>query len=72
MNLYFVRWDDENGDNQDALVRAENPGRAGAFWRHYFELGEAAEPYYIGLVPPGDDAGVIDWDDIIPKYWEPK
>lgn len=72
MNLYYVRWDNEDGMNKDALVMADSSVEAIVYWRAHFELDEGQEPYYAGRVPLARKPGVIAWEDIIPEDYEPE
>ena len=71
LNIYFVRADSVDGDNQDLLVRAAAKEDCPAIWRDYFELDEDDKPQWVGLVPGAvstlDVPGAIEWGVIIPS-----
>jgi hypothetical protein len=66
IKLWFVRWDDECGQNQDLLVEAETPEHAIVMWRGEFELDAGQMPEYVGEVKLTGKPGIIHWDSISP------
>lgn len=67
--LFFVRADDVDGNNQDLLVVAPLQADAFEFWRKHYELAEQEMPEWVRPVPgvtPNREPGPISWDEIEP------
>lgn len=71
LNIYFVRSDSVDGDNQDLLVRAAASEDCPAIWREAFGLDDTDEPQWVGQVPgvvsTSATPGAIDWGSINPN-----
>jgi hypothetical protein len=64
--LYYVRWNNEDGVNQDLLVRAVSVELATRSWRAHFGLASDTTPQWVGQVPLVNKPGPIDWGAIRP------
>lgn len=68
MKLYYVRADNDNGENSDAYVRADTPVQAAAFCAAYWKgaCGYEQETLWVDEVPSIHGfGGVIDWNVIV-------
>ncbi len=64
--LYFITFDDENGDTKDWFVAAESRDQAVAFWQAHNEGDmEGETPENVFIVPAALDdhapCGVLEW-----------
>lgn len=68
--IFFVRADDENGENQDLLVVATDKAQVVGYWREYYDLDDSHSPDWVGALPNAsstDTPGPIPWAVINPK-----
>jgi hypothetical protein len=67
MKLYYVRADDENGENADAYVWAKDYKMASfevqAYWKKW--SGWAPMVQWVDEVPTKPELGVVDWPDVV-------
>lgn len=61
IGLYFVRADDDNGENIDLLVEALNIVQAAVLWQEHFELDETAAPKWVVQLQLKGVPGAVDW-----------
>jgi hypothetical protein len=65
--LFYVRADDESGENTDLIVRADDEKKAVASWRRYFKDWDLpAKPQWVGEIPVDGPKGAIEWGLINP------
>lgn len=61
--MWFVRAEDEEGENFDLIVRAADEARAKELWIQYFKFaGTVPTVDYIGRIPETVLEGAIDWN----------
>ena len=61
--LFYINYNDANGDDRDLLVRTTTAEDAFLLWRKHYELEDEPDmPDSISLVPATN--GVLDWGDI--------
>jgi hypothetical protein len=72
-HLFYVRADDDNGDNRDLFVVAPTQTAASTYWRTYareqWGLDEDVMPEWVRIIPgvtPTRAEGPIGWDEINP------
>ena len=65
--MWFVRAEDEDGNNFDLILRAANRDRAIELWKQYFKFEEGREPQidYVGSVPEVVGEGVVNWGEVV-------
>lgn len=68
--LFFVRADNDDGENLDLLVVAQDKPAAEAAWRTHYELSSDDRPNWVGDVPgvtpdASCEEGAIDWEAIL-------
>lgn len=67
LNVYYVRADDENGEDQGLLVRAAKVEDVVPHWQKYFDLEDSAKPKFVGQLPgvtATGEPGPINWAHI--------
>ena len=64
--MWYVRAEDEDGNNFDLILRASDRDRALALWKAYYSLNDETAPQvdYVGKVPETAVEGAISWSDI--------
>jgi hypothetical protein len=64
MTLWFIKYDDDNGENLDLFVEAENRDAAISAWDHYYgDMQLPATVQVMNLSNAARDAnGVLVWD----------
>lgn len=71
--LFFVRADNEDGENLDLHARADTEEEARKAWNDYYNEGEVEEPNHpmscikwVGEIPVEGPKGAISWGIINP------